>query len=91
MNELRSHPNERNSENVKVWLRKSLKRTKKSLPIPTRYTFLFDGSIIGTPKLSVLNLEQFYVEWRLRNSHKKHVSEDKNHERTSLDPQDMLR
>ena len=60
MNEPISHMNERDLEDMKVMLRKTSKN-KKLIPIPTRWTFIFGGSIIGTSKLSVLSLKKFYV------------------------------
>ena len=55
MNEPISHMNERDLEDMKVMLRKTSKN-KKLIPIPTRWTFILGGSIIGTSKLSVLSL-----------------------------------
>ena len=63
MDEPRSHSNESNPDDMMT--KKDLKELKVS--IYTRYTFLFDGSIIGTPWLSVLYWEQFYVGWTSRN------------------------
>lgn len=57
MNELRPYPNENSPKDRMV------KKGSKELNVAiyTKYTFFFDNSIIGTPRLTVLCLDQFFV------------------------------
>lgn len=60
MYQSRSHFSERNLEGMK-YSKERLKKIER--PVQTRCTFLFRDLIIRILKLSVLNLEHFYVEW----------------------------
>ena len=65
--ELTLHQKERDSKTMQVW-DCTIKKSLKDL-IGTTYTnkmhLLFDSSILGAPKLSVLDLEQYWDGWPL--------------------------